>query len=175
VGGLSGRTAGRSLSTRGYFKLWFCLSHVFGRLETSSHRGPNPRFEGAHNVGRGRCLLRLSGFREQKELTCLINAAVAGHVRLGVPAQPVDATPSNINLLSKGGVYGPREETSHRAASRTQTTCPVTDSPPGAPICNGSSTCRKTCVTQRLRLQLQKSHAVPAKRHRHLLCGRDVH
>jgi hypothetical protein len=26
-----------------------------------------------------------------------------------VPAQPVDATPSDINLLFKGGVYGPKE------------------------------------------------------------------
>jgi hypothetical protein len=26
-----------------------------------------------------------------------------------VPAQPVDATPSDINLFIKGGVYDPRE------------------------------------------------------------------
>jgi hypothetical protein len=28
---------------------------------------------------------------------------------LVVPAQPVDATPSDINLFIKGGVYDPRE------------------------------------------------------------------
>ena len=39
---LPGRTAGRALSTRGCFKLWFCLSPVFGHLDESAHRGPNP-------------------------------------------------------------------------------------------------------------------------------------
>src|SRR6266852_9676252 len=37
----------------------------------------------------------------------MVSGTQLGHITLR--AQPVDATPSGINLLFKGGVYGPRE------------------------------------------------------------------
>ena len=43
----------RALSTKGYFELRVCLSHVFIYLEENPHRRPDPRFESTHNIGRG--------------------------------------------------------------------------------------------------------------------------
>ena len=44
-----------------------------------------------------------------KRWPVLLTFPPIGLFRLRLPAQPVDATPSDINLFTKGGVYDPRE------------------------------------------------------------------
>jgi hypothetical protein len=59
-----------------------------------------------------------------------------------VPAQPIDATPSGINLLFKGGVYGPREtdgifrgaEDRHMVVGRRDSRCIGLGAPSASPI-----------------------------------------